>query len=91
MTEVVNLILWVLLGATVCYACYKIGVRDGDIDSTNKMRNLELLSQSFILSEQRRLENLQDGIDGVTSVSLSPLRYIELIRAEKELKELKDE
>lgn len=91
MTEVVNLILWLLLGATVCYACYKIGVRDGDIDSTNKMRNLELLSQSFILSEQRRLENLQDGIDGVTSVSLSPLRYIELIRAEKELKELKDE
>lgn len=91
MTEVVNFILWVLLGATVCYACYKIGVRDGDIDSTNKMRNLELLSQSFILSEQRRLENLQDGIDGVTSVSLSPLRYIELIRAEKELKELKDE
>lgn len=91
MTEVVNLILWVLLGATVCYACYKIGVRDGDIDSTNKMRNLELLSQSFILSEQRRMEYLQDGIDGVTSVSLSPLRYIELIRAEKELKELKDE
>lgn len=91
MTEVVNFILWVLLGATVCYACYKIGVRDGDIDSTNKMRNLELLSQSFILSEQRRMEHLQDGIDGVTSVSLSPLRYIELIRAEKELKELKDE
>ena len=55
------------------------------------MRNLELLSKSFILSEQRRLENLQDGIDGVTSVSLSPLRYIELIRAEKELKEFKDE
>lgn len=91
MTEVVNVILWILLGATVCYVCYKIGVRDGDIDSTNKMRNLELLSQSFILSEQRRLENLRDGIDGVTSVSLSPLRYIELIRAEKELKKLKDE
>ena len=64
MTEVVNVILWVLLGATVCYAFYKIGVRDGDIDSTNKMRNLELLSKSFILSEQRRLEDLQDGIDG---------------------------
>lgn len=91
MTEVVNVILWILLGATACYAFYKIGVRDGDIDSTNKMRNLELISQSFILSEQRRIENLQDGIDGVTSVSLSPLRYIELIRAEKELKALQDE
>lgn len=91
MNETINTILWVLLGIIVCYACYKIGVRDGDIDSTNKMRNLQLLSQSFILSEQRRLEDLQDGIDGVTSVSLSPLRYIELIRAEKELKELKDE
>lgn len=91
MNETLNTILWVLLGMLVCYACYKIGVRDGDIDSTNKMRNLELLSQSFILSEQRRLEDLQDGIDGATSVNLSPLRYIELIRAEKELKELRDE
>lgn len=91
MNETINTILWLLLGFIVCYACYKIGVRDGDIDSKNKMRNLELLSQSFILSEQRRLENLQDGIDGVTSVSLSPLRYIELVKAEKELKALKDE
>lgn len=58
MTEVVNVILWILLGATVCYACYKIGVRDGDIDSTNKMRNLELLSKSFILSEQKKTRKL---------------------------------
>lgn len=91
MNETLNAVMWILLGVVVIVCSYKIGVRDGDIDSTNKMRNLELLSQSFILSEQRRLENLQDGIDGVNSVSLSPLRYIELIRAEKELKELKDE
>lgn len=91
MNEIINTILWILLGIIVCYVCYKIGVRDGDIDRTNKMRNLKLLSQSFILSEKRRLEDLQDGIDGVTSVSLSPLRYVELIRAEKELKEFKYE
>lgn len=91
MNETINTILWLLLGFVVCYACYKIGVRDGDIDRTNKMRNLELLSQSFILAEQRRLENLQDSIDGVTSVNISPLRYVELIRAEKELKELRNE
>lgn len=91
MDEIINVILWVLLIIFVCYSSYKIGVKDGDIDRTIKIRNLELISQSLIVSEQRRVENLQDGIDGVTSVILSPIRYTELIKAEKELKSLKDE
>ena len=91
MNETLNAVMWILLGVVVIVCSYKIGVRDGDIDSTNKMRNLELLSQSMMLSEQNRIEEIANSIGGITSVNISPLRYVELIRAEKELKELRNE
>lgn len=38
---------------------------------------------------ERSFKELVGGIDGVTSVSLSPKRYVELLRAENDLIDLK--
>lgn len=38
---------------------------------------------------ERNFKDLVGGIDGVTSVSLSPKRYVELLRAENDLLDLK--
>ena len=38
---------------------------------------------------ERNFKELVGGIDGVTSVSLSPKRYVELLRAENDLVDLK--
>lgn len=38
---------------------------------------------------ERNFKDLVGGIDGVTSVSLSPKRYVELLRAENDLIDLK--
>lgn len=38
---------------------------------------------------ERDFKDLVAGIDGVSSVSLSPKRYVELLRAENDLVELK--
>lgn len=38
---------------------------------------------------ERNFKELVGGIDGVTSVSLSPKRYVELLRAENDLLDLK--
>ena len=38
---------------------------------------------------ERDFKDLVGGIDGVTSVSLSPKRYVELLRAENDLLDIK--
>ena len=38
-------------------------------------------------TEEKRIESLLGGIDGVTSVNLSPIRYLELMKAEEDLAE----
>jgi len=38
---------------------------------------------------ERNFKDLVGGIDGVTSVTLSPKRYVELLRAENDLLDLK--
>lgn len=37
--------------------------------------------------KEKQIESLLGGIDGVTSVTLSPIRYLELIKAEEDLAE----
>lgn len=39
---------------------------------------------------ERNFKELVGGIDGVTSVSLAPKRYVELLKAENDLAELKE-
>lgn len=39
---------------------------------------------------ERNFKELVGGIDGVTSVSLSSKRYVELLKSENDLEELKD-
>lgn len=73
-TNVVCLTLCVVWSAIACIIGYLVGVNIGqDTREEKKRKKLKLI----------------EGIDGVTSVQLTPIRYVELLTKEEECNELK--
>lgn len=70
-----SMILFLLLFSVVAGACgYALGRSDKD---------------DFRLEKKNKKLKLIEGIDGVTSVQLTPIRYVELLTKEEECNELK--
>lgn len=82
-----------LLAVTVAMFCiqiYKNHKLEEDIEMYKQSnRYLEDRITKRDIEGERNFKDLVAGIDGVTSVSLSAKRYVELLRAENDLIELK--
>lgn len=82
-----------LLAVTVAMFCiqiYKNHKLEEDIEMYKQSnRYLEDRIAKRDIEGERNFKDLVGGIDGVTSVSLSAKRYVELLRAENDLIELK--
>lgn len=73
-TNVVCIALCVVWSAIACILGYLVGSEKGqDTKEEKKRKKLKLI----------------EGIDGVTSVQLTPIRYVELLTKEEECNELK--
>lgn len=69
---------------------YKNHKLEEDIEMYKRSnRYLEDRNAKRDIEGERNFKDLVGGIDGVTSVSLSAKRYVELLRAENDLIELK--
>lgn len=82
-----------LLAVTVAMFCiqiYKNYKLEEDIEMYKQSnRYLEDRIAKRDIEGERNFKDLVAGIDGVTSVSLSAKRYVELLRAENDLVDLK--
>lgn len=74
--------LRVLVGVTI----YLHGSKSYLEDDKEELRDI---IANYRKTEEKRIEGLLGGIDGVTSVTLSPIRYLELVKAEEDLVDIK--
>ena len=74
--------LCVLVGVTI----YLHGSKSSLEDDKEELRDI---ITNYRKTEEKRIERLLGGIDGVTSVTLSPIRYLELVKAEEDLVDIK--
>ena len=72
--------LCVLVGVTIYLHGSKTSLEDDK-------EELGYIIANYRKTEEKRIESLLGGIDGVTSVTLSPIRYLELVKAEEDLDE----
>lgn len=79
-----------LLIIALCVSVYFVVVLQGYKTSIeDDKEELEHIIREYRKSEEKQIESLLGGIDGVTSVTLSPIRYLELIKAEEDLAEFR--
>lgn len=75
--------LCILVGVTIYLHGSKSSLEDDK-------EELGYIIANYRKTEEKRIESLLGGIDGVTSVSLATKRYVELLKAENDLAELKE-
>ena len=90
MNELLNFVYFVLFTIAVSIFSFKIGKSEKLDKQDREMHNLKLLSDSLMHAEQARVEEIEKSIGGITSVNISPLRYVQLIRAEEELNRIRN-
>lgn len=82
------LALITFLAVALCISIYSIIYLNGSKMSLEQDKeHLGNIIQDYRKIEEKRIERLLGGIDGVTSVNLSPIRYLELMKAEEDLAE----
>lgn len=87
MIEALLAVITVLVIA-LCISVYFLIVIQGSKTSLeDDKEDLVQIIHGYKRSEEKRIESLLGGIDGVTSVILSPIRYLELVKAEEDLAE----
>lgn len=90
MNELFNIIYSVLGILAIVTLSFKIGKSEKLDKKDTEITNLELLADSLMHAEQARLEEIEKSIGGITSVNISPLRYVQLVRAEEELNRIRN-
>lgn len=90
MNEFLNFIYFVLFTIAISIFSFKIGKSEKLYKQDREMYNLKLLSDGLMHAEQARVEEIKKSIGGITSVNISPLRYVQLIRAEEELNRIRN-
>lgn len=90
MNEILNIVYSGLFILAIAILSFKIGKSEKLDKQDLEMYNTKILTDSLMHAEQSRLDEIQKSIGGITSVNLSPLRYIELVRAEEELKRIRN-
>lgn len=87
MIEALLAVITVLIIA-LCVSIYFVIVLQGSKTSLEDDKDeLGHIIRNYRRSEEKQIESLLGGIDGVTSVTLSPIRYLELVKAEEDLAE----
>lgn len=87
MIEALLAVITVLIIA-LCVSIYFVIVLQGSKTSLEDDKDeLGHIIRNYRKSEEKQIESLLGGIDGVTSVTLSPIRYLELVKAEEDLAE----
>lgn len=87
MIEALLAVITVLVIA-LCISVYFLIVLQGSKTSLeDDKENLGHIIRNYRKTEEKQIESLLGGIDGVTSVTLSPIRYLELVKAEEDLAE----
>ena len=87
MIEALLAVITVLIIA-LCVSIYFLIVLKGFKTSLeDDKEHLGHIIRNYRKTEEKQIESLLGGIDGVTSVTLSPIRYLELVKAEEDLAE----
>ena len=87
MIEALLAVITVLI-ITLCVSIYFLIVLQGSKTSLeDDKEELGYIIRNYRKNEEKQIESLLGGIDGVTSVTLSPIRYLELVKAEEDLDE----
>lgn len=87
MIEALLAVITVLIIA-LCVSIYFVIVLQGSKTSLEDDKDeLGYIIANYRKNEEKQIESLLGGIDGVTSVTLSPIRYLELVKAEEDLAE----
>lgn len=92
MNQDISIAVALIIGTLVLLSVqvYKNHKLEEDIDMYKQSNQyLENRIAKRDIEGERNFKDLVGGIDGVTSVSLSAKRYVELLRAENDLIELK--
>lgn len=90
MNEFLNFIYFVLFTIAISIFSFKIGKSEKLDKQDREMYNLKLLADGLMHAEQARVEEIKKSIGGITSENISPLRYVQLIRAEEELNRIRN-
>lgn len=90
MNEFLNFIYFVLFTISISIFSFKIGKSEKLDKQDREMYNLKLLADGLMHAERSRVEEIEKSIGGITSVNISPLRYVQLIRAEEELNRIRN-
>lgn len=87
MIEALLAVITVLIIA-LCVSIYFVIVLQGSKTSLEDDKDeLGHIIRNYRKNEEKQIESLLGGIDGVTYVILSPIRYLELVKAEEDLAE----
>lgn len=87
MIEALLAVITVLVIA-LCISIYFVIVLQGSKTSLeDDKEELGYIIANYRKNEEKQIESLLGGIDGVASVTLSPIRYLELVKAEEDLAE----
>lgn len=90
MNELLNFIYFVLFTIAIAIFAFKIGKSEKLDKKDREMHNLKLLADGLMHAERARVEEIEKSIGGITSVNISPLRYVQLVRAEEELNRIRN-
>lgn len=90
MNELLSFVYFVLFTIAVSIFSFKIGKSEKLDKQDREMYNLKLLADGLMHAERARVEEIEKSIGGITSVNISPLRYVQLVRAEEELNRIRN-
>lgn len=87
MVEALLAVITVLVIALCVLVSVTIYLHGSKSSLEDDKEELGYIIANYRKTEEKRIESLLGGIDGVTSVTLSPIRYLELVKAEEDLTE----
>lgn len=87
MIEALLAVITVLIIALCVSIYFLIVLQDSKTSLEDDKEELGYIIRNYRKNEEKQIESLLGGIDGVTSVTLSPIRYLELVKAEEDLAE----
>lgn len=87
MVEALLAVITVLVIALCVLISVTIYLHGSKSSLEDDKEELGYIIANYRKTEEKRIESLIGGIDGVTSVTLSPIRYLELVKAEEDLSE----
>ena len=93
MIELLNFVyfvLFIIVLIAIAIFSFKLGKSEKFDKQDREMHNLKLLADGLMHAERSRTEEIEKSIGGITSVNISPLRYVQLIRAEEELNRIRN-